>query len=95
MIERPEYVIGPVGERLTLNTLPTAAAVRWTTLRKAQVVAAVKGGLLTLDEACDRYGLAIEEFTGWQRALQRSGIAGLRVTRLQEYRDRYEKLDGY
>ena len=59
------------------------------------VVAAVRGGLLTLEEACTRYALDIDELIGWQRAVGRSGIKGLRVTRLQQYREMYEKHDRY
>ena len=33
--------------------------------------------------------------TGWHRAVGRSGVRGLRVTRLQEYREMYEKQDRY
>ena len=58
--------------------------------RKAEVVAAVAGGLLTVDEACKRYTLSLEEFTSWQRAVDRSGMPGLRVTRIKQYRDQYE-----
>jgi hypothetical protein len=54
--------------------------------RKAEVVAAVTGGLLTVDEACERYGLSLEEFTRWQGAISSRGMRGLRVTRIQEYR---------
>lgn len=93
--DRPNRVVGPVGEPLTLETLPPRGIDRWTIRRKGQVVAAVNGGLLTFDEACERYGLAIEELTSWQRAVARSGMAGLRVTRLQQYRDTYEKQDRY
>jgi hypothetical protein len=95
MNQRPLSVIGPVGELLTLDALPAPNTGRWTPRRKAEVVAAVRGGLLTFDEACDRYGLALEELTNWQRAVGRSGIAGLRVTRLQEYREFYEKQDRF
>ena len=28
---------------------------------------------------------------GWQRAVDRSGMQGLRVTRIQHYRDLYER----
>lgn len=83
---RPPYVIGPVGERLSLETLPPANAVRWVVQRKAEVVAAVAGGLLTIDEACERYGLSLEEFTRWESAISIRGMLGLRVTRIQEYR---------
>ncbi|GAC1584109.1 MAG: hypothetical protein NVS3B5_18760 [Sphingomicrobium sp.] len=55
------------------------------------VVAAVNGGLLTIAEACERYDLALEEFASWQRAIERSGMAGLRATKLQHYRDLYER----
>lgn len=66
---RPARVIGPCGEELTLDTLPPADTPRWTIRRKADVVAAVTGGLLGVNEACARYGLSIEELTNWQRAL--------------------------
>lgn len=95
MNERPSHVIGPVGEILTLESLPAPDTSRWTPRRKAEVVAAVDGGLLAFDEACDRYGLAMDELINWQRAVGRSGMRGLRVTRLQEYRELYERRDGY
>lgn len=88
---RPAQVIGPLGEPLTLESLPPPSTSRWVVRRKAEVVAAVNGGLLSVDEACDRYGLTIEEFAGWQRAVDRSGMAGLRVTRIQHYKSLYER----
>jgi len=78
--------IGPLGERLTIETLPPRTTVRWVARRKAQVVAAVNGGLLSLDEVCDRYAISIEEYACWQRAFDRSGLPGLRVTKIQAYR---------
>lgn len=91
---KPASVIGPLGEPLTMETLPSPKTRRWVVRRKAEVVAAVKGGLLTMDEACKRYGLSIEEFTSWQRAVDRAGLAGLRVTRTQHYRALFERQDG-
>lgn len=88
---RPAQVIGPLGEPLTVDSLPPADTQRWVARRKAEVVTAVVGGLLTVDEACERYSLSIEEFTSWQRAVDRSGMRGLRVTRLQEYRAMYQR----
>jgi hypothetical protein len=88
---RPVEVIGPLGEALTFDKLPAADTTRWTVRRKAEVVAAVSGGLLTFDEACRRYSLAVEELTAWQRAVDLSGMPGLRVTRLQVYRELYER----
>ena len=47
---------------------------------------AVRGGLLTLEEACDRYSLTVEEFLSWQKAIEQFGMKGLRATRVQQYR---------
>jgi hypothetical protein len=88
---RPAQVIGPLGEPLTMQTLPPAGTTRWVVRRKAEVVAAVAGGLLSVDAVCDRYGLTLEEFAGWQRAVDRSGMPGLRVTRIQHYKSLYER----
>ena len=84
-------VIGPLGEPLSLDSLPAPHTTRWVVRRKAEVVAAVNGGLLSIDEVCERYSLTIEEFASWQRSVDRSGMQGLRVTRLQHYRDLYER----
>ena len=88
---KPDRVIGPLGEPLTIEDLPPTTTRRWVVRRKAEVVAAVNGGLLSVDEACERYDLTLEEFASWQRAVDRSGMPGLRVTRIQHYRDLYER----
>ncbi len=92
---RPAQVIGPLGEPLTLDSLPKPGTTRGVVRRKAEVVAAVSGGLLSVDEACARYGLSLEEFAGWQRAVDRSGMPGLRVTRIQHYKTLYERQQRY
>ena len=92
---KPAQVVGPLGEPLTIADLPPPNTRRWVGRRKAEVVSAVNGGLLTIDEACARYDLTLEEFAGWQRAVDRSGMPGLRVTRLQHYRDLYERQQKY
>lgn len=83
---RVNYVIGPDGSPLTVNDLPPVNTRRWVIRRKAEVVAAVRGGLLSLEEACSRYTLTVEEFLGWQRSIDKHGLAGLRTTRIQKYR---------
>lgn len=87
----PAQVIGPLGEPMTLESLPPSETTRWVVRRKAEVLAAVRGGLLTVEEACERYSLSVEELISWDRAVERSGIAGLRVTRIRYYRDLYER----
>ena len=91
---RVKYVIGPDGSPLTLTDLPPVQKglppeqrMRWVVRRKAEVVAAVRGGLLSLDDACKRYTLTVEEFLAWQHAIDRFGLAGLRATRVQQYRN--------
>jgi hypothetical protein len=79
-------VTGPAGEPLTRAGLPPRDTLRWTAFRKAEVVAAVKGGLLTAEEACAWYGLSIEELDEWRRATECAGVLGLRITCSQRHR---------
>ena len=66
--------------------MPPPETKRWVIRRKAIVVSAVRSGILSLEEACERYKLSLEEFLSWQRLIDSHGLAGLRVTRLQDYR---------
>jgi hypothetical protein len=81
---------GPIAvdteKKRLLSGLPRAETQRWSCRRKAAVVAAIRGGVLSSQEACDRYMLSLEELAGWEAALDRNGIPGLRITRLQIYR---------
>lgn len=80
-----QYVVGPTGTPLTLHDLPPANTDRWVIRRKAEVVAAVRGGLISLDDALARYRLTAEEFLAWQKAIVKWGMQGLRTTRIQHY----------
>lgn len=80
-------VIGPAGRPLSKNDLPPPNTKRWVIRRKAEVVAGVRAGLISLEEACQRYKLSVEEFISWQRLIDRHGVLGLRATRLQDYRE--------
>jgi Protein of unknown function (DUF1153) len=83
---RPTSIIGPAGRPLSLDDLPPPGTKRWVIRRKAEVVTAVRAGLLTLEEACARYNLSVEEFLSWQSLIDKHGMRGLRTTRLQQYR---------
>jgi hypothetical protein len=83
---RPISVIGPDGVRLTREDLPSPRTRRWVARRKAAVVAAVNGGLLTEAEACRIYDLSEEELESWRGAVARHGVNALRTTALQRYR---------
>jgi Protein of unknown function (DUF1153) len=80
------YVVGPDGGPLTIADVPPPNLNRWVIRRKAQVVAAVCGGLLSLDDACKRYSLSIDEFLNWHRQVARHGLPGLKATKVQNYR---------
>ncbi len=83
---RPNGVTGPTGKPLTVESLPPPDTKRWVIRRKAEVVAAVCNGLIGLDKACERYRPSAEEFLNWERLIAVHGLRGLKVTRLQEYR---------
>ncbi len=90
---RTKFVIGPDGSPLTLADLPDSNTQRWVIRRKAQVVAAVRGGLLSLEEACERYRLTVDEFLHWQQSIDRHGLAGLRTTKVQHYREGVDRRE--
>ena len=73
--------VGPHHERVTIRPLPPADTY-WRSHQKAQVVAAVQAGIITLDEVCERYAMSPEEFHGWERALNAEGLRGLRTDRV-------------
>jgi len=66
--------------------LPPPGTTRWVIRRKAAVVAGVHQGRITLEEACQRYQLPVEEFLSWQGQIERHWLLGLRATRVQDYR---------
>jgi hypothetical protein len=70
-----------------LPDLPPPDTKRWVARRKAAVVSAVRDGKMNIEDACLYYRLSIEEFAAWERAIEAHGIPGLRVTRIQVYRD--------
>jgi hypothetical protein len=92
--DRQPWIVGPLGQRMTRDDLPPTDTVRWLPRLKAEVVAAVSGGLITLQEACERYGLSLQEYASWQLAVERAGIPGLRITRTQHYKDLYDRQRG-
>ena len=63
---------------VALALLPPSNTTRWTPRRKAEIVAAVRSGLISVDGACHRYNITNEEFASWQRLFERHGVAGLR-----------------
>ena len=79
----PNTPVGPTGRPMTFDDLPSVNTKRWVSRRKAEVVAGVRAGLISLEEACERYTLSVEEFLSWQTMFDVHGMAGLRVTQTQ------------
>jgi transposase-like protein len=69
-----------------MEDLPPPNTKRWVIRRKAAVVAALRSGGITMEEACRVYQLSEEELLSWKRAFEIHGLPGLRVTRIQQYR---------
>ena len=86
--QRPKmsYVTDADGNPLTLSDLPSEDTKHWVIRHKANVVCAVRGGLISLDDACRRYKLTRSEFLDWCQTIDRFGKAGLRATRVYQYR---------
>ena len=78
--------LSPSGAPMTIEDLPPPGTKRWVIRRKAEVVAGVRGGLITLEQACRRYRLSVDEFRSWERLLRAHGLPGLRITRVKKYR---------
>lgn len=83
---KASYVKATDGSPLSLSDLPPTNNGRWVVRHKANLVAAVNGGLISLEDACKRYSLSIDEFLTWQQTMNRFGLRGLRTTHLQDYR---------
>jgi hypothetical protein len=78
---KESYVRAADGSPLSLSDLPAVNTRRWVIRHKANVVAAVRGGLISFEDASRRYKLSAEEFLGWSEAVDRFGISALRATR--------------
>ena len=85
-IDGPRAVTLPDGSILSQADLPPASTRRWVASRKALVVRAVAFGLVSRNEALQRYALSEEEFESWERAVSDLGVDALKVTALQRYR---------
>lgn len=82
----PRTVTLPDGTILTRADLPPPDTRRWVASRKAVVVRAVEHGLMSEEEAIERYALSEEELTGWMMAASRHGTEALKATAIQRFR---------
>lgn len=80
----------PISRIARDEPLPPRDTTRWVPSRKAAVVRAIRGGVIDRVDACARYMISNEELALWERAIDAAGTAGLRVTRVQIYREVFE-----
>ncbi|ARE38304.1 hypothetical protein RGUI_0163 [Rhodovulum sp. P5] len=85
-IDGPRTVSLPDGSTMSRADLPPVDTRRWVASRKAAVVKAVAAGLITQEEALERYSLSGEELDSWKRAVRDHGLNGLKVTSLKQFR---------
>ena len=85
-VEGPRAVTLPDGQVMSRADLPKPTTRRWVASRKAAVVRGVTYGLITKDEAMERYELSEEEFTHWVHAVAIHGEDALKTTTMQRYR---------
>lgn len=78
----------PAPGYLRTGCIPPPTPKRWLSYRKAEIVAAVRGGFISLEEALKRYALTMEEYLTWQEGIDLLGLPGLRVNKTQQRRGR-------
>ncbi|WP_353472455.1 DUF1153 domain-containing protein [Salipiger sp. H15] len=86
-IDGPRAVTLPDGSIMTRADLPAAETRRWVASRKAAVVRAVRHGLLTEQQAMERYALSSEELAEWMNAVSSHGEEALKATLVQRFRE--------
>ena len=83
---RVPYFIGPHGKRVTLADLPPRTHRRWLLSHKEIVVTAVCQGLLSFEEACERYSLTLDEYLSWQRTFDSQRAPRLHASLIEKTR---------
>lgn len=86
-VEGPRAVTLPDGTVISQADLPGEATRRWVASRKLAVVRGVLYGLISQDEAMQRYALSEDEFREWVRAVSLHGEDALKATALKLYRN--------
>lgn len=92
-VSGPRHVTLPDGAILSRADLPPPDTMRWVVRRKAVVVQAVAHGLISREEALERYGLTDEEFGTWEAAVRLFGPQALRATKIRQYRQFKVEVD--
>jgi hypothetical protein len=67
----------PVKQGQQNKTIPPPSGTRWGSRRKAAVVLGLRAGVLTREEAFERYRLSAEELASWEAAFEKGGLQAL------------------
>lgn len=84
-IDGPRTVRTANGSVLSISDLPAISTRRWVASRKEAVVKAVFHGLLTREQAIERYALSEEELSLWESNYIQQGKNGLKTTRARSH----------
>lgn len=74
------------GNVITVRDLPPPSTKRWVTNRKAILVRAVQGGLITREEVLATYQMEDRELAIWEKEFAAYGAEGLKITKTQKRR---------
>ena len=85
-VDGPRAITLPDGSVITLADLPPQNTRRWVASRKAAVVRGVIYGLISEESVQKNYGISLDEFQEWVRAVSLHGEGALRAATLQKYR---------
>ena len=84
-VDGPRAVTLGDGSVMTIADLPPTRTRRWVASGKAAVVRGVEHGLISKDDALERYSLSEDEFIEWVRAVSTHGESALKATMIQKY----------
>ena len=62
--------------------------VRWTFVRKVELLNEIRAGLVSPAEALSQFGIGPEELSRWQELIRLGGNAALRAGQVQKYRQK-------
>jgi hypothetical protein len=74
------------GNVITKADLPSPKTRRWVNSRKAILVRAVQGDIITREELLELYNMEDREFAIWEREFAQYGAEGLKQTKMQKRR---------
>jgi len=84
---RVKYVIGPDGSPLTIADLPPVThAEMGHPAKGGSRRSRPRGAFIFSTKPAAAITLTVDEFLSWQMSIDQHGLAGLRTTRLQQYR---------